>query len=211
MRRMVFIVPLLLLLSVAIFKIKINPIASASENKSCGFVQNVYGQRISWKGNLPIPMYIHESVPKEAYEPIKKAMLSWEKSLGRKLFYIAGTDLNGPKAPRKDGKNVIYWFGKGEWNFASSEEQARTNVFWVGDQIKEADIKINNDSTSFFTNSPKSVDDIDLESVVLHELGHVLGLTHEDNAGSIMASELASRTMRRNLSGQDKRLASCEY
>ncbi len=175
----------------------------------CGFVQNVYGERISWKGNLPITLYVHSSVPKQYYGAIQAAAKVWEDQLGHKLFNIV-TDqpITGPIDPHKDGSNVIYMMDT--WEPDRTAEQARTSVYWVGDQIKEADIRINS-KFSFYWNQVGTPEGINIEALVLHELGHVLGLKHKDHDGSVMATYLPSDTDRTHLAVTDQSSLQCEY
>ena len=85
------------------------------EDNSCGFVQNIYNKRLSWQGNLPIKLHIHESVPQNMRAPIQRAMDTWEKTTGKKLFVIVEENKTGPKGIKnfKDGTNTIYWFNRG--------------------------------------------------------------------------------------------------
>jgi len=174
----------------------------------CGFVQNVYGERISWKDNSAIPLYVHESFPAALLPGLQKAMSRWDQVLGRTVFRIMQTGYQSP-GPIQDGMNVIYWMKA--WEASKTTEQARTSVYWVGDQIKEADIRINNKNFTFYLDQATKATDVHLESLLIHELGHVLGLKHRDEAGSVMATYLASQTLRVTISSKDLQDLRCEY
>ena len=187
--------------------------------EDCGFVQNVYGERVSWKGEIPIDLLIHKDVPDDMVPAIVEAANSWEKSAGRKLFnVITGTRYTGPIAPNKDGVNVIYFMPT--WESDRSSEQGRTSMYWVGDQIKEADIRLNGADFSYYWNNQTltravkanrvSVP-VNIEALVLHELGHVLGLKHKDSSGSVMATYLASGEDRVAVASVDEKALQCEY
>ena len=178
--------------------------------EDCGFVQNVYGERVSWKSDVPVTMYLHESVPQEYVNAIVSAADTWEKNSGRRLFNIVtSTRITGPAEPHKDGKNVIYFLNIWEANRAS--EQARTSMHWNGDQIQEADIRVNDKDFNFYWNQGKSAGAVNIEALILHEMGHVLGLKHKDSGGSVMATYLSSGSDRTQLASADVTDLKCEY
>jgi hypothetical protein len=174
----------------------------------CGFVQNVYGERISWKTNAPIPLMIHSSFPANMLPGLQAAMKAWEISLGRPVFQIVQTQYQS-SGPQQDGVNVIYWLN--QWEAQKSTEQARTSVYWVGDQIKEADIRINNKNFRFYIGSQGKAGEVHFESLMIHELGHVFGLKHKDDGNSVMGPFLASQTARTNIASGDLNNLRCEY
>lgn len=176
---------------------------------SCGFVQNVYNQRISWKGKLPIHLQVHESFPAADMDALFAAAKQWELVLGRKAFDIDTTLVTGPLSPRQDGQNIIYYLS--DWEADRPTEQARTTVYWVGDQIYEADIRINSKNFTFYLDEPQNGGDVHLESLLVHELGHVLGFKHNDSGGSVMATYLSSNTIRDQIGSIDSNELRCEY
>lgn len=175
----------------------------------CNFVQNVYGQRISWKDQVPIPLMVHVNFPREHLPALEKAIQVWEKAAGHQLFAIVGTSFNNNAAPTKDGTSVIYWMTS--WEADKPSEQGRTSIYWVGDQIREADLKINAKNFSYYSDAPQSGKEVHLESLLIHELGHVLGLKHNDGGESVMGTYLAMHTKREALSSDDKDALVCEY
>ena len=177
--------------------------------EDCGYVQNPQGQRISWKGRVPVNVQIHESVPAEFYPAIRSAVDAWGKASGKPLFRIVSTAYRDSGAPQVDGVNVVYWMR--DWEANRAQEQARTIVNYSGDSITDADIRINAKDFSFYTDRPKMARDIHFESLVKHELGHVLGRKHQDNEGSVMATVLPSQTVRTSLSDGDLKALRCEY
>jgi len=73
-----------------------------------------------------------------------------------------------------DGENDVAWLAiRGCCTLA---------VTWFGTSIDEADIGINTN----FSWSTNKIDDYDLESVILHELGHVVGLGHSLEMDAVM-------------------------
>lgn len=183
---------------------------SACAKKSqedCGFVQNVYGERISWKGDLPVVMQVHESVPSEFIPAIQAAANRWNAVAGRQVISIRAGVARGPVAPQKDSGNIIYYMTSWESNKAS--EQARTSIYWIGDQIKEADIRVNASQFRFYWNGGGG--GVNFEALLIHEMGHVLGLKHKDSDGSVMATYLANNTDRVYLAQTDQSSLQCEY
>lgn len=174
----------------------------------CGFIQNVYGERVSWKASVPIKLELHDSVPDQYLPAILSAIQVWEKNAGRKLFNLNLADrVKGPKLPQKDGRNVIYFMD--QWEPNRLKEQGRTNLYSVGDEIREADIRINGTGKyQFYTDQGQGVN---MEALLIHEVGHLLGLKHRDEGDSVMATYLADNTDRVVLAAQDTASLSCEY
>ncbi|MGZ3748994.1 MAG: matrixin family metalloprotease [Pseudobdellovibrionaceae bacterium] len=190
--------------------------------EDCGFIQNVYGERISWKGEVPVTMYLHESVPEEYVGAIAAAAKAWQDAAGKPLINIVTNQrITGPINPQRDSRNIIYY--SNIWDTDKKSEQARTSTHWIGDQIKEADILINaakdengNRYFNYYWNSPGTASAtltraVNIEALLIHELGHVLGLKHKDINGSVMATYLANNTDRVNIAETDKAALQCEY
>ena len=49
---------------------------------SCNFVQNPEQQRVSWQRRLPVKLYLHSSIPAEAYDAIDRAVSEYNLKLG---------------------------------------------------------------------------------------------------------------------------------
>ena len=182
---------------------KMNP------EKDCGFAQNAYGERISWDGKIPVAFYVHESVPEKFYPVIEKAMRQWEQSTGLKLFIIAGYGYKGSAEPKRDGANVIYFMNT--WEPDKINEQARTSIYWEGSSIKEADIRINEKDFDFYDGVTVNSKAVHFESLMIHELGHVLGLAHQEQGNTVMDAHLHSNTERTVISNSDVESIRCEY
>lgn len=178
--------------------------------EACNFVQNSSLQRVSWKNQFPIDFYIHESVPPEHYRAIQSAMAQWEVRLRRPLFRLVGIDNSQAVNGVKDSRNVITF--SSEWELQNMNEQARTTIYWVGDRIFEADVRLNGSGTFEFSGGQEpEPGKVDMESLMVHELGHVLGLQHNDAGPSVMATTLAAATLRRLPGTSDVQSLQCEY
>lgn len=182
--------------------------------KDCGFVQNSYGERVSWNSSLPVRMYLHQSVPQEYVPAIISAANSWNIALGKEAIIIdTSRRVQGANQPSQDGANIIYFLN--DWESDKYDEQARTSIYWVGDQLKEADIRINDKVYDFYFSQTGPIATastaINIEALVLHEMGHVLGLKHEDEHNSVMATYLPARTDRVQVAEADLNSLKCEY
>ncbi|MEZ0393176.1 MAG: matrixin family metalloprotease [Pseudobdellovibrionaceae bacterium] len=171
-------------------------------------MQNAYGERISWKDSSPVPLYVHTSFPPQMLPALQAAIDHWQSVIGRPVFRIAQTGYQS-SGPRQDGVNVIYWMQN--WEAEKATEQARTSVYWVGDQIREADVRLNNKNFNFYLGQSGSSKDVHMESLLVHELGHVLGLKHKDDSQSVMGTYLSGGTIRTAISPADRDNIKCEY
>lgn len=177
----------------------------------CHFVQNSIQQRVSWGQNLPVEMMVHESVPSQYYESIERAAEAWKHLMGREMIRIVQWNVGGSAIPEKDGYSMITMMDS--WDTNQNREQARTSVYWKGHQILEADIRINDKDFDFSVSEVVESSKVDLTSLVLHEMGHVLGLAHIEEDTSVMQSELSKGEDRRDIgeSGPEFWALSCEY
>ncbi len=176
--------------------------------ESCTFVQNSYGERVSWKGQLPIVIYAHTTFPEQYLGAIQDAVEYWNRAKGEELFRYGGRD-SGPDQARYDGRNIIYW--RSSWEANKTSEQARTQIQWEGNRILDADILINNKDFDFYYTDVTSSGAIHIGSILVHEFGHVLGLAHNDNEPSVMGTYLRAQTVREEITQADLRYMSCEY
>lgn len=177
--------------------------------EDCNFVMSSQVQRVSWKNDLPVTMYIHSSVPSEYKESIRLAAAQWNYKLGKTFFMIQDglESLNAESS--KDSLNVIYW--KNTWEASRSNEQARTTIHWRGDKIIEADLNVNAKDNVFASFGEIAPGKVDFVSLMVHELGHVMGLQHIQGEESVMNPTLAQNTQRAEPSETDLNSLKCEY
>lgn len=189
----------------------------------CGFVQNIYGQRISWKSDKPVDLYIHSSVPMALRSSIYKAAATWESQIGHPVFRISEDSSKVSASPSRDQKNGIYFLPK--WESDKTSEQGRTSVYWASDTIVEADILVNASDFAYYgTENSKTLyggfrmkqsgrtilDGYNFEALMLHEMGHMLGLKHQEGS-SVMKTYLGAFENRTRLAAVDQKMISCEY
>lgn len=178
---------------------------------SCNFVQNAEQQRVSWKGRLPVKLYYHSSIPTGAYAALDKAVAEYNAHLGkgREIFRVVARGVDGVAEPRKDGNSMIYWMNT--WDANKPTEQARTTIYWSGVQVFESDIRINAKNFDYYMGDASNFTNLDLTSLLVHELGHALGLAHNNASGSVMNFSLDQGQDRRKLTTTDIGNLGCEY
>lgn len=182
--------------------------------ESCNFVQNSDQQRVSWGAQTPVVLYIDSSVPNIYFDAIKAAAETWNAGVGREIIKIGGwTNRSQNQAP--DGVNLISF--EQSWD-GTRTEQARTTIFWAGSRIYEADVRVNERDFNFFAGSTPEAGKVDMQSLMIHEFGHVLGLRHTEFPQSVMLPTLASASsanstlaLRRQLIEEDRKSIRCEY
>lgn len=129
--------------------------------------------------------------------------------MGREMFVIEEANVQGPPEPTQDGKSTIYWMD--HWEPELSTQQARTTLYWIGSQIYEADIRVNSANFGFNFDVREPSGFVDLESLLIHELGHVLGLAHDVTPGSVMNIWLNEGQSRRKFLASNLNSLQCEY
>ena len=179
-----------------------------SPQESCNFVQNSELQRVAWGSHVPVIMYVDKSVPEMYYGAIQNAAATWNKGVGHEVIKIGGVS-DSTSGPTQDGASIIYFLNS--WESDRTNEQARTTVYWTGNRIYEADIRVNAHDFKFFWGTDLVSGRVDIESLVLHEMGHVLGLAHNTTETSVMAVSLPSAYLRRDLYKADLSSVKCEY
>lgn len=196
---------------IVIFLVALLQACAPKSQEDCNFVLNSDNQRVSWSSKVVVELYLHDSFPSKYLPALKRAIKRWEDSIGRDLFEIVGY-IGGKNLPQKDSYSTIYYIT--DWSSVDRGKQAVTGIHWLGDRIVEADIRINGQDYTYSTTneSPVPLDTVDFESLLVHELGHVLGLRHNDElVGSVMNHQLANGDVRRKISNGDKESLMCEY
>lgn len=183
-------------------------LASAAES-DCGFVQNAYGERVSWKKNIPVTLKIHKNFPPEYIDALQSALHHWNEAAGMTLLRAVPADIDLSEKTQKDSINTIHWMT--DWPETSQQQQALTNLYWRSNQLFEADIGVDQKYFNFYIDKAATPYDVHLESLLIHELGHVLGLKHRNTVPSVMWSVLNGAVVRDTLSAADRETIKCEY
>ncbi len=176
---------------------------------ACNFVQNSQGVRISWKSSVPAHFIITSTVPRKYDQSIINAADTWNTRKRMNLIEVHRDD-NYPASAANDGTNGIYFLST--WDSSESREQGRTAIKWDTSKIRDADIKINAQNFDFFIEGDTDrAGKVSIQSLILHEMGHALGLKHISDEASSMQPSLASSTSRTAPSEVDINSLNCEY
>lgn len=181
---------LFLLVTLFMFGCKTKSLAG---DNNCGFSKNIYGIRVKWD-KLPIVVKIDSSVPKEYISSIEFAVSKWN-STGMNLFKLSDS------LPA----NVVV-YNVTDWK-RLPQEQGVTRLFWSDATINKATVSINSQNFEFFFG--KKGEGVSLDSLMLHEFGHVIGLVHYE--GSIMNPFLAKNTYVGEVSQHEINSINCVY
>lgn len=205
-------------LTIALCFLALTPACNPKEAKNpdpeeaCFFQQNAFQQRVSW-GAQPVVMYADITLTPDQVISVQKAINIWNDSfrtsLSGKDIFAFGGQLKEPRGWFEDRLNVIsktdVWQGK-------ALEQAETLLNWDGSQATEADIRING-NLKFSDDDTVAGDEVDMVALIVHELGHVLGLGHISTTEyTVMAPKLAyGNGKRRTIGDIDVDALRCEY
>ena len=138
------------------------------------------------------------------YTAIREAMDFWNAEFEEPVFKLVGVTedpalkeptLNAEGRVIPDRYNAIYFVDREKFeNTSSKDEQARTSISFRGDFIYEADVVIDASEVFYFEDEARSAAGgrIQFKSLMIHELGHVLGLGHVEDAevNSVMFPKL---------------------
>jgi hypothetical protein len=164
---------------------------TSGSNLSAGNLPGVHSAS-GWKRSLPIRFVTSAEIDEGVVKQLQTAMKSWEDAVGKNLFQYdggenrTGGDFRQLYEPLSDSVNGNYfdanWFkatGKSNSVLATTiwENNARDKSSIVKADIRyNAEFYIFGNSLEEFSEGARTI--VDMESLALHELGHLLGLAH---------------------------------
>lgn len=152
-----------------------------------------FHSKLGWTESLPIPYYISKDVPAKNAEQIQIAILTWEKAVGKKLFDFKGRDERGANSfpdgqlfsPLQNPINSQYFFPQWTQKTLKDDSTLATTIWYNGEK-KETIVRastlyntqhyILGDALTESGEGKKEI--VDLISLAIHEIGHLLGLNH---------------------------------
>jgi predicted Zn-dependent protease len=178
-----------------------------SLQKQCsGFKMLRPNAPLFWSKRLPVVFAVNADLPSEYIPKINEAMAIWNNEFLTEVFKLNLETTKSNLDIRRNNTNTINWIT--DWTY-DSVRQGSTFLHNVENNIVEADIIINAEY-KFAAGLLKS-NEVDLVSLMVHELGHVLGLDHTDDEPSIMKEGLSFGQIHRILSDGDVDNVLCMY
>jgi hypothetical protein len=88
-----------------------------------------------------------------------------------------------------DGANLVTWIGGTSWRHDANTLGVTHVAYLPTGEIIDADMELNNNNIKWKVGGNSHATDV--ESVIIHEAGHFLGLDHTDSLASVMYPEYA--------------------
>ena len=139
-----------------------------------------------------------DRLPGEAVQRTKDGAAAWDYDHFRFTFASEACLSNG-------GFPILNRVNQVDFGLLPLGVLARTVFFFDGDQIAECDMRFNSAVNWYTETGTPAADQFDWWSVAAHEMGHCLGLDHEDNVTPlpVMQSELPVGSVLRALTEND--------
>ena len=179
----------------------------ASSYNSVAMLPN--GMKVCQNGKL-LKVYIHKSVPREFWPAILTAINKWNLALNVNVLQFGGYASGGTTMAEFNQNNAVL-VTYGELSQISGNETASS--FFDGGKLVVRSIITMCSNCNFFTGLPSMVDQnsSDFDSVIIHELGHSLGLpdNYNDTELIMYAYNTPGEINQRTIQVGDIRLFSC--
>ncbi len=173
---------------------------------------------LQWQSSKPIRIALSRSFENsqsilrgsDVRGALLRSLTTWESAAGVNFEVVDSDDLNvSPAGIAGNRINLITIAGTSQntlfFSKEANEAPAATRIFFDRKGfIIEADIALN---TSEIFSTSGAYGTYDLESIFLHEIGHLLGLEHSDLPGSVMSDVIQKNGVFTSGSDQQRKLA----
>lgn len=158
--------------------------------------------------DLPVTMYLSDAFSEEDILSAQRAANKWNEALGFEAVIISDDfipnieTLNRASLTRD---NIFGIYKQNDWGDIYSLELAECDIKGGGRSpyINSGDIHFNFSSYEFVSGDSRGSGVFDFESVLLHEMGHFLGLGHSDDPKDAMFYEAWPSMVKRTLGSGD--------
>jgi hypothetical protein len=133
---------------------------------------------------------------------IRRAANTWTYAAEADVTFIYAGSTTSTKVGFNAANEIVFVNDGLVDSAGNSRPLATAIVFYMNSTIIETDIKIN-DAYAWDAAGSLSETEFDLQSVVLHELGHWLGLGHDEDEQAVMYAAMATGTVKRALFEND--------
>lgn len=178
---------------------KNNPAALSVGGQNFKYDDNKSEKKYHWpKQSLPIvvaaPLGLKSLIERDYIDSCE----TWNRALGRKILSCVFEDFDGTHPMKKSPKLNRLYFTK-DWAsvYKYSDRLAITRripTMTLGSTIAHANIVFNMKYDFYFRSSLISMSEVQYEfkRVLIHELGHFLGLEHESDGNSVMKDTVSN-------------------
>lgn len=138
-------------------------------------------------------------------EAVRSAFATWA-AVECAGLQITEETWEGPGINSPDGKNMVFWVNRTDGWLEEEKDTLALTFAWTADfeTIADADTALNGAYYEWSTDGQTALTDefLDVETVVLHEVGHFLGLGHSQDEAAVMYAE-NNKLVQRDLDEDD--------